>query len=295
MNISAVVLNWRRPDDTIRCVRSIHETAPDVRVIVVDNGSGDGSVEQMRASLNDVTFVCNEENLGYAGGNNAGIRRALEDDRCDAVLLLNNDVVVRPGCIEALAAHLEQDVGVVAPVSLRADDPGICDFWRAEVDVSSLSVRAYGRDEPWVPPSEPMDTDYATGSAMLVGHAFREHGLFDERFFLVWEDVDFCLRLKEKADRMLVVPDAEVLHAGSSSFGGAGSPLYRYFFTRNSFLLLDKHLRWPRRNRVKAAVERRYRLGIEREHDPLVRAALERGLADGLAGRFGPQPDDLLL
>jgi GT2 family glycosyltransferase len=293
VNIVAVVLNWRRPDDTIGCLRSLRADA-DLPVVVVDNASGDDSAERIREADRDATLIVNDSNQGYAGGNNRGIEAALAGG-ADAVLILNNDLTVQPGCVAALRARLSAQTPIVAPVSLRADDPGICDFWRAEVEVSSLSVRAYGRDEPWSPPSEPQPTDYATGSALLIDRSvFDRVGTFDERYFLVWEDVDLCLRARAKGAAILAVPDAAVLHSGSSSFGGAGAPLYRYFFARNSFLLLDKHLRWPQRARTKAAIERRYREGIARQTDEAVRAALERGIADGRAKRFGPPPSDLL-
>lgn len=293
MRIIAVVLNWRRPNDTIECVRSVQQTSPDTDVIVVDNASGDGSVEAMRAALNDVTFIENQTNGGYASGNNLGIVRALKDG-ADAAFVLNNDVIVRAGCVQRLTEVLNDTEGIVAPVSLRADDPGICDFWRATVDVANLAVNAIGRDEAWVPPPSPEQTDYATGSALLIPRdSFGHAGPFDERFFLVWEDVDLCLMERRFGYPVLAVPDAEVLHAGSSSFGGAGSPLYQYFYVRNSFLIIDKHLRWPRKARTRAMITNRYRGGIERATDPAVRRAIERGLQDGLAGRFGPAPEFL--
>jgi len=297
VRITAVVLNWRRSEDTIACVRSVQATAPEVAVIVVDNASGDGSMERMRAQLTDVTFIQNPTNAGYAGGNNAGIASALSDEACEAVFVLNNDVIVRPGCVARLAHQQSRGYQIVAPVSLRADDPTICDFWRAEVDLKHLAVRAIGRDEPWLPPKESEATDYATGSAMLVrADALRALGGFDERFFLVWEDVDLSLRARAMSLPLQVraVPDAEVLHGQSVSFGGADSALYRYFYTRNAFLLIDKHLGSLRKARTRAMIERRFRGGIDAEPDEVTKRILQRGLDDGLAARFGAPPADLL-
>ena len=295
MRITAVVLNWKRPEDTIACVRSLAETAPDVEVIVVDNASGDGSVERIRDALPDVTLIENGANDGYAGGNNVGIARALEGTP-EALLILNNDVVVQPGAVEAMAEHLQRPVGMVAPLSLLADRPDVIDFYRARVDLRNMALIAPGRDDtlPDRGLTEVVETDYVTGSAMLI-HAdlVRSIGPFDERYFLVWEDVDLSLRARAAGARLVVEPRARVLHGRSASFGQDGSPLYKYFFVRNSFLIVAEHLRWPWRTRTRAMIERRYEGWVDAGDDPLASRAIAMGLADGRAGRFGPPSDEV--
>jgi len=294
VKVVAVVLNWRRPTDTVACVRSLRETAPDAGVVVVDNASGDDSLAVFAEQLPGTTVVVNDRNAGYAGGNNAGIEAALSDG-ADAVLVLNNDVVVTPGCVEALTAYLTAHprVPMAAPLSLLGETD-VVDFYRARVDVRSMALDATGRDEPWDGPPEPAPTDYATGSAMLVrAEVLRETGLFDERFFLVWEDVDLCLRVRAATDeRPVVVPAARVRHGRSASFGGDGSPLFGYFFARNSFLVLAKHGKPWWRWRTRRLLVRRYRVAATRAAEPM-RTALTLGLRDGLRRRWGPAPDDL--
>lgn len=294
MRISAVVLNWRRPQDTIAAVRSLRETAPEADVIVVDNASGDGSVDMISAGAPFARIIQNPSNLGYAGGNNTGIAAAV-DGGADAVFVLNNDAIVRPGCVQTLAGALEENprLGIAAPVSLKQDDPEVVDFYRARVDLRNMALLAYGRDERGVPTEDAL-TDYATGSAMLIrSTVLRRIGMFDERFFLVWEDVDFCLRAARAAHaRAGVVARAQVLHGRSVSFGGEGTPRYQYFFVRNSFLVVAKHVRRPWKGRTRALLERRYR-GWLGTAEPAVREAIALGLEHGLAGRFGPTPPEL--
>lgn len=296
LNVVAVVLNWRRPDDTIACVRSLRETAPETGVVVVDNASGGGSVARLRDALPFADLIENPRNEGYAGGNNPGIRRAL-DRGADAVLVLNNDVIVRPGCVARLAGQLEDDprIAIAAPLSLRQDDPGLVDFYRADIDLKNMAVVAEGRDRPWHGGDVVRDTDYATGSAMLLrADWLARAGAFDERYFLVWEDVDLSLRARADGQRCVVVPEAQVLHGRSVSFGGEGSPLYQYFYVRNSFLIAATHLPRLRRGRARAMLERRYAGWVEQADDgSTLRRALALGLEHGVAGRFGPPPREL--
>jgi GT2 family glycosyltransferase len=296
VKVVAVVLNWKRPDDTIGCVASLRETSPDTDVLVVDNASGDGSVEKIAAAHPGVDVLQNPENLGYAGGNNAGIARALEGG-ADAVLVLNNDLVLRGGCVDELVRALSTGprASMVAPVSLLRDDPGVVDFWRARVDLPNMALNAEGRDERRIP-YEDSESDYVTGSAFLARREmFETVGMFDERFFLVWEDVDLSLRTtKASGHKPLVISRAQVLHGRSVSFGGENSPLYNYFYARNSYLVARKHLGALAGKRARRMLDRRY-AGWAGQAEPgsALQRAIARGREDGRAGRFGPPPADL--
>ena len=299
MRISALILNWKRPDETIRCLDSLRAHAPGVDVLVVDNASGDDSVARIRAAHPWVTIHENDRNAGYAGGNDAGFRVLLAQttDRPDAVLVLNNDVEVLPGCVEALQAAAEADPGrgLFAPVSLMRDDPEILDFHRARIDLANLAVHALGRGERR-DPTEDVESDYAPGSAFLIRRpALERLGGFHEDFFLVWEDVDLSLRAaKSGFGKTLVVADARVLHEGSVTFGGAESPLYRYFYVRNSYLLIRRHLSGLRRWRTERLLDRRYRGWVAKTDEPRLKAAIALGIEHAQANRFGPTPPELL-
>lgn len=295
MRISAVIVNYGRASDTLACVASLRADASEIGVVVVDNASPDPDVEMLAAGLpEDVILLRAEANLGYAGGNNLGMRRALQDGP-NAIFVLNNDVLVEPGCAEALEAALDRhpDWGVAGPLSLLASDPGRVDFFAADVDLPNVAIRVHGRDDAASAiPGGDRETDYVTGSAMLLRRTALERvGFFDERYFLVWEDVDLCLRMREDAQRCGVTSSARVLHARSASFGSDGSPLHRYYFVRNTFLVLRTHLRGVARYKAEALAVRRYSAwaaGTTPMH-----AAIRAGLKDGMFGRWGRAPESI--
>jgi GT2 family glycosyltransferase len=299
MRIAALVLNWKRPDETIRCLSSIHAFAKGVEALVVDNASGDGSIERIRAAHPWVTILPNDTNAGYAGGNDAGFAELLARtvDRPDAILVLNNDVELLPGCIEALEAAVARDPGrgLFAPVSLSREDPEILDFHRARIDLPNMAVHALGRGER-LDPSEDTESDYAPGSAFLVRTPVIEDlGGFHEDFFLVWEDVDLALHAAKRGyGRALIVADARVLHEGSVSFAeGAAGPRYRYFYVRNSYLLARRHLSGFQLWRTQRLLDRRYKGWIAKTADPNLRAAIALAVEHAHANRFGPIPPEL--
>jgi hypothetical protein len=292
MKITAIIVNYGRASDTLSCVQSLRLDAPHVRTIVVDNASPEADVEKLQAGLpEDATLLRSDQNLGYAGGNNLGIRLAMRDDP-GAILILNNDILVQPGCVaaltDALARHHEW--GVVGPLSLMADEPSKVDFFAAEVDLPHVAIKAHGRDGVLAALTQgEHETDYVTGSAMLVRHgALEAAGYFDERFFLVWEDVDLCLRIRQSGFRCGVTTSARVLHARSMSFGGDGTPLHRYYFVRNSFLIVRKHLSGAKKVKAQALAYRRYAQWSK--GSTTMHAAIRAGLRDGFRGRWGPAP-----
>lgn len=293
MRVVAVILNWRRADLTLACLRSVQINAPQVTPLLVDNASGDGSCERLTREAPEVELLVTERNRGYAGGNLAGGQRALEMG-ADAILILNNDVTLEPGCAQALisAAAADPRRGIIAPLSLDARDTARIDFHTASLDLATLSIQARGRGSAALPVND-QESDYAPGSALLIRReAWEATGGFDERFFLVWEDVDLSLRVVQAGyKRPLVVSAARVLHEGSSTFGGAESARYRYYLARNAYLLADRHRRGPGRLRTRRLLNRRFEGWARSATDPAIADALRLGAAHGRAGRFGPGPD----
>ena len=192
MNLVAVVLSYNGREDTLAALESLRG----IGTVVVDNGSTDGSAEAVAATFPDVELVRTGVNLGFAGGNNVGIRRAL-DRGADWVLLLNNDATVEPGLVEALAAAAEArpDAGVLACKVLFADSDRL---WYAGAEFDSVTGRS--RHEGFGEPDEPgtlRDTRRATGAAMAVSRAAIEAaGLLDEELFLYAEDLEWSLRIR---------------------------------------------------------------------------------------------------
>ncbi len=243
--VALVILNWNNAGDTRRCLASLEAlTYPNYGVIIVDNGSTDDSVQQIRAAYPTVTLLETGENLGYAGGNNVGIRYALEHE-ADLICILNNDVTVAPDFLEPLVATAcsTPSIGGVTPFIAALDAPE--QIWTAgsAVNRRTAEVTRFHVGEPVSAWRErfPFAVDVVSGAAMLVKReVFETVGLMDEDFFLYYEETDWCLRVQRVGYQMMAVPSSQVLHKVSAALGET-SPVIDYYMLRN-------HLRFVGRN-----------------------------------------------
>ncbi len=245
MKLIAVVLSWNGREDTLRCLESLRG----VETVCVDNGSEDGSADAVAERFPEILLLRNAENLGYAAGNNAGIRRALERG-ADWIWLVNNDVVVEPAAAAGLeaAAGERPDAGVLACKVFFAEPPDR--LWYAGGRFNLLlgySGRQDGYDEPDDARFDrPRDVERATGAAMAVSRAAIERaGLLDEDLFAYVEDVEWCLRIRLSGFAVVFAPEARVRHRVSASTGGAGSPASLYYDTRNTLVVCERYRPLP--------------------------------------------------
>ena len=241
MQLVAVVLSYNGREDTLAALASLRG----IDTVVVDNGSADGSADAVAERFPEVELVRAGVNLGFAAGNNVGIRRAL-DRGADWVLLLNNDAEVEPGLVDALAAAAaaRPDAGVLACKVLFADSDRL---WYAGAGFHPYLGRS--RHDGFGKPDGPGalgDTGRATGAAMAVSRAaIGAAGLLDEELFLYAEDLEWCLRIREAGFAIVYVPDARVRHRVSAAAGGAGSPTTAYYETRNMLAVVERHRPLP--------------------------------------------------
>jgi GT2 family glycosyltransferase len=216
------VLAWNGVEDTLACLKSL--AAADLggaRIVVVDNGSRDGTVERVRADFPTVTVLALPENRGFAGGNNVGITAAL-DDGAEGVLLLNNDARVAPDFLPPLVAAITSLPRCAAASSavFRLDRPELIDVAYVEVRFDRRSVvQIMGVNAL---PGDGYDTrrevEVAVGTSVLLRtEALREIGLLDEAYFAYHEDVDWCLRARRAGWCIVWEPHSRVLHRGSAS------------------------------------------------------------------------------
>ena len=283
MRLAAVVLNWNGGDDTLAALASLEGIA----TICVDNGSTDGSPDAIAARFPAVDLIRTGVNLGFAGGNNVGIRRALAGG-ADWVLLLNNDAVAEPGVPAALqsAAAARPDAGLLACKILSADGE--------TVQYAGATFR------PWLGysgrvatsgPDELRDVGRADGAALAVSRAAVERaGLLDESLFLYVEDVEWSLRIREAGFAVVFVPGARVRHKGSAASGGGASTTNLYYDTRNTIAVCERHAPMPRgrrglRRAVGVAAHLAQAVGRPRR-GAAVRAVVD-GWRDARAGRLG--------
>jgi GT2 family glycosyltransferase len=247
--IAVVIVNWNGRSLLDACLGSLlQQTPPPQFVFLVDNGSTDGSAEYVRAAWPSVIVLATRTNLGFAGGNNVGIRAALAAG-ADAILLLNNDAQLLPAALERLGSALGPDgsnVAAAAPKILYRSTPEVIwaagarlDWWRGlAVDrgLNELDVGQYDRPE---------QVQSATACCLLVrSDAFRQVGLLDEGYFMYFEDADFAVRLNKSGRRIAYEPRARVLHDVFGSSGGAPdrpSPVALYYSTRNRSQFIARH------------------------------------------------------
>lgn len=205
---------------------SLHRICADLlamgwQVIVVDNGSSDGSAQAVAEHFPQVTLVVSAKNVGFAAGNNLGLQQA----RGDAVILLNTDVIVTPPQLQALVDFLrhQPDVGAVSPGLRTVDgEPQSFAYGSAPAPLYLVQrgLRRSRRRRPlhdWAIRA-PIDADWVSGACLAVRTtAYRQVGGLDERFFLYFEDVDWCTRIRQGGWRVVYNPTIQVIHLGGQS------------------------------------------------------------------------------
>ena len=304
--VGIVVLHYNGLDDTLECLESLDPVrSEEVIVWVVDNASADDPSAAIVDRFPWCRLQQNPTNEGWAGGNNAGIRLALEAG-CDWVMLLNNDTRVSSRIVERLlvAASGDDRLGVIGPLINEWDPPDqvqtACCFFNPAGRPAMLDSRMAATASDMTAGSTPpvtLPTDIVNGCCMMIrADVIGRVGMIDEAFFLVHEESDFCLRVIESGYRCGVIAESHVWHKHSASFGREVSPVQRYFSSRNSWRLVNKHAAWP--GGKSWWTSRRMLLWhswhlvdheLERGNTGAARAVID-GVADAWLGRFGPRP-----
>jgi GT2 family glycosyltransferase len=243
VDVHVVLLNWNSAQDTNECLASLMtQEGVSLECIVVDNCSRDDSVQQIRARFPRVHIIENDRNLGFPAGNNAGIRYAL-DHGAMTVFVLNNDTIAEPGMVRLLLDHLTSDVGVVTPAIYYASQPD--EIWSIGGVMNPLLLEMINIPGERISlPAGPVERDFVTGCAMLIrAEVIHTVGLFDESYFpIYYEDLDLSLRIRRGGYRMLLVPQARLLHKVSQASGGQFSPRVYFLMGRNSGYYFRKHM-----------------------------------------------------
>ncbi len=256
VQISIVILNWNGKKDTLECLKSLRKlstTGFKLQIIVVDNGSTDNSARDIKlvTGFQNLKVVETGENLGFAAGNNIGIKQALLDGS-DFIMLLNNDTVVKEDLVEKFleAADRHKSAGILTPkiyfypgYEFHKDRYSKTErgrvIWYAGgiIDWNNIYGSNYGVDDTDIGQyTKELEYDFATGACMFVRReVFEREGLLDERYYLYLEDAEFSQRVKHSGWKIIFIPDAILWHkvSQSSSIGGS---LNDYFITRNRLL-----------------------------------------------------------
>jgi len=248
-----IILNWNGLRDTLECLKSVFKLDyENFEVVVVDNGSVDNSVKIIEIDYPKVKLIRNEENLGFAGGNNVGIKHAL-DQGAEYVWLLNNDTIVEADALTNMLKETERDpkIGIAGSKIYYYSSSNKIWFAGATIDWSRGISDHIGMDETDIGQYDYVkEMARVTGCSMLVKKDVCDRvGIFDEDFFLYVEEVDWCVRARKAGFKCIFVPSSVVHHKASASVLKIGiwNKVFSYYNTRNFLYMIKKSFNFPDR------------------------------------------------
>jgi GT2 family glycosyltransferase len=246
--VLVIVVHWNGLDETVRCLESLQALAyPAVTLLVIDNGSTDGSGEALSARFPGLDVLRLSENLFYAGGANRGLRRALSEGY-DHAIIMNNDTEVEPDLVDRLVEVAEGSprIGLVGPKIVYLDRPeliwsagGRIEYWRG-------MFHHLGLREPDGPAfDDQRDVEYLTGCCVLITRqALIDVGYLDEGYTMYSEDADWCVRARKLNYRVVYAPRARLKHEVSAASGGGLTPYKMYHRVRSNLRFFRRHARF---------------------------------------------------
>ena len=250
--IIIILVNWNGFSDTKECLLSIEKIKyTNFETLLVDNGSTDDSVFLLKKTFPTLTIIETKKNLGFAGGNNVGIKLAL-DKKADFIVLLNNDTIVDPYFLEAFyqASKNNPQAGILGANILRYDNKTTIDhlggLWNHQKGEFTSIGQGKNINDPTYQTLQV--ADYVCGCCFFIKREVIEKiGLLEEKFFLIWEESDYCFLAKRSGFEILAVSQAKVWHKISSSFTGKVHTHYywwrnRLFFISRNFTINEKIL-----------------------------------------------------
>jgi GT2 family glycosyltransferase len=241
--VAVIILNWNNVSDTLACLKSVNKsTYSNYVVLVVDNGSSDGSLEIISTKYPNIKSVKLYSNKGYTGGNNTGIRWAIENG-ADWILLLNNDTKIAPDCLTQLilTGNTSERIGIVGPIIYHYDEPEVIQSAGGCLNPNWVPAHIAQNEFDLGQITSPRFVDWISGCALFIRRdVIDQVGLLDERFFCYWEEVEWCLRVRRSAWKIAQTPKAKIWHKGVQK-EYQPNPYVTYYMTRNRLLLLKIH------------------------------------------------------
>ncbi len=242
--VSVISINYNAPEVTAEMIRSFDKvTYPNYEIIIVDNASIKGNVDLLKKEFPQIRLIKSEKNLGFAGGNNLGIREA----KGEYILLLNNDTEVDPGFLEPLCAKFKSDpkTGAVSPKIYFHHTPNMLQFTGIS-KITKYTTRSTGWGFGKMDEGQ-FDQDrlsfFAHGAAMMVPRKVIEKvGLMAEIYFLYYEEMDWGQRIRNAGYKIYYVHNSVIYHKESVSTG-KDSPLKIYYMNRARIIYLRRHVK----------------------------------------------------
>lgn len=241
--ISIITVNFNQPEVTIELLNSLllHYNNFNLEIIVIDNGSKVNHESTFKSLFPDIIFIRSDVNLGFAGGNNLGIKIASGD----FVFLVNNDTEIVKGCLETLTSELEknQHIGLISPLLLYFDRKNLVQY-AGFTPMNYLTGRNECIGQFEINNGQynhTVKTGYCHGAAVMCRKSdLLKAGLMDESYFLYYEELDWCEKFKRIGKEIWFCGKTHIFHKESVSVGKE-SPLKTYFFTRNRMLFIRRN------------------------------------------------------
>lgn len=237
-----LILTYNGIENTVECLESLKKQIyKDYQVIIVDNASADSTVDTVKSGYPDVFVLENKQNLGYAGGNNAGLAYCIEKN-FKYVFIINNDIILEPDALQKMVQFIENypDAGIIGPINYSYYNRNEVQFLSSKLILDKYEFHV---NTELSESCTFYETDYVNGAAMLLRiDLLKEIGCFDENYFLFWEESDLCLRTRRTGYKCIMLTNAKIYHKESASFGTAFlSPLKNYYLQRNKLYFFKKN------------------------------------------------------
>ena len=243
--VYVITLNWNGKNHTVECVESLKKlNYPNYNIIVVDNASSDGSVDEFKKRFTDITIIENERNLGYADGFNTGLKHAYKKG-ADYFLILNNDTVIDSNALEELVkiAENDSDIGFVSGKVYFYNRPNAIQTVGKKTHPVAIVMGHIGWGEEDKGQYDKIrECDFIDDVFLLVRReVFEKTQGYDSNFFLYGEETDWCARVRRAGFKIVYTPYAKIWHKGSMSTGGGMNPVHTYYLTRNRIVFVRRN------------------------------------------------------
>lgn len=241
-SVAIILVNYNGISDTIECINSILKIKNrNYKIIVVDNNSKDYEADKLEKNFPDIIVIKSNKNLGFSGGNNLGIKYAMEN-KYEYILLLNNDTIIDSEMIDYLLKYADNNTITVPKMYYYTDKKTI---WYAGGNISKLTGRVKHNRKNKIDHNSKENIkkcSFATGCCLLIHcDIINKIGYLNEEYFMYCEDVDYCLKALESKIKILYIPQAKLWHKVSKSTGGSFSHFSVYYMTRNRFIYIKKY------------------------------------------------------
>jgi GT2 family glycosyltransferase len=242
--VVVLIVSWNSKKFIDKCITSVQASDYQTDIIVVDNNSADKSDVYIKNKYPFACVIQTGDNLGFTGGVNRGIKEA-NKKKPDYIFLLNPDAYIAPSCIRELVNEMERDtnIGMVCPKIYYANPSNKIWFAGSDIEWNKGLTPHKGENEIDKGQYDKICTiDRVCGCAVLINvKNLKTVGLFDNEYYLYFEEVDLSMRFLKNGFTIKYIPSAKCWHAVSSSSGGFFSPLYNYYMTRNNLLFMSKY------------------------------------------------------